>query len=211
MFRFCTTLGVMETQLQMSRQPADKKRKQNELSLKWEILSYTIRNSNKEKVLTKTIRLEGKNLRDHQEGSKITVHKHDHITVNLQTQSGSRSRSHHVQFFFFFPTTKPKGNPAPVAPPVPQCRSLLCAVFPREELGHPAGLLRPPQRLPAVGPGRLDPGEDRPPGAARRRAAAARGAGPAGRGAAGGAHPQALQLIWHPDKVDGGRVADAVF
>lgn len=148
--------------------------------------------------------LEEKNLREHQEGSKITVYKHDHITMNLQTQSGSCSQSHHV-------TTKPKGNPSPVAPPVPQCRSLLCAVLPREELGHPAGLLRPPQRLPAVGPRRLDPGEDRPPGAARRRAAAARGAGPAGGGAAGGAHPQALQLIWHPDKVDGGRVADAVF
>lgn len=87
------------------------------------------------------------------------------------------------------------------------------AVFPREELGHPAGLLRPPQRLPAVGPGRLDPGEDRPPGAARRRAAAARGAGPPGGEAAGGAHPQALQLRQSEtaDKVDGGRVADAVF
>lgn len=99
-----------------------------------------------------------------------TLKNNCHVVMNLQTQCESQ----------------------PVPPGV---FLLLCAVFPREERSHPSGLLRPPQRLPAVGPGRLDPGEDRPPGAARRRAAAARGAGPSGGGAEGGAHPQALQLI----------------
>lgn len=71
---------------------------------------------------------------------------------------------------------------------------LLCVVFSREELVHPAGLLRPPQRLPAVWTGRLDPGEDGPSGAAREPGAETRRPRQPGRGAQETAHTQTLQL-----------------
>lgn len=46
----------------------------------------------------------------------------------------------------------PSPLPLRLSPPSPS------AVFPREERRHPAGLLRPPQRLPAVGTRRLGDG-----------------------------------------------------
>lgn len=58
-----------------------------------------------------------------------------------------------------------------------------CAVFPRAEFRHLAGLLRPPQCLPPVRTGCLDPGEDGPSGATGRRPTEARGAGQPGGGA----------------------------
>uniref|UniRef100_A0A4W6EW19 Harbinger transposase derived 1 n=1 Tax=Lates calcarifer TaxID=8187 RepID=A0A4W6EW19_LATCA len=71
---------------------------------------------------------------------------------------------------------------------------LLCAVFSREEFIHPAGLLRPPQRLPAVWIRRLDSGEDGPLGAAREPGTETRGQRQPGRGPQKTAHTQTLQL-----------------
>lgn len=70
----------------------------------------------------------------------------------------------------------------------------VCTVFPWEEFRHPAGLLRPPQRLPPVGTGCLDPGEDGPSGTAGWCPTEARGAGQPGGGAPERAHTETLQL-----------------
>lgn len=90
-------------------------------------------------------------------------------------------------------------------------RVVCSPVFSRAQLLHPAGLLRPPQRLPPVGPGRLDPGEDGPPGAAGEPGAEARGAGRPGRGAAKTAHTETLQLKRGNQEHRDGCFADAVF
>lgn len=67
-------------------------------------------------------------------------------------------------------------------------------VLSREEFVHPAGLLRPPQRLAAVGVGRLDPGEDGAPRAAQRTRPETRGPRQPGGGAPEADHTQTLQL-----------------
>lgn len=76
---------------------------------------------------------------------------------------------------------------------------LMCIILPprfpvlsREEFIHLAGLLRSPQRLPAVWIGRLDSGENRPSGAAREPRAETRGPRQPGRGAPKTAHTQTL-------------------
>lgn len=74
-----------------------------------------------------------------------------------------------------------------VSSPVP-------AVFSGEELVHPAGLLRPSQRLPAVRVRRLDSGENRPARAAREPRTETRGPRQPGGGPAKTANSQTLQL-----------------
>lgn len=68
------------------------------------------------------------------------------------------------------------------------------AVLSGEEFVHPAGLLRSPQRLPAVWIRRLDSGENRPSGAAREPRTETRGPRQPGRGPPKTAHTQTLQL-----------------